>query len=985
MAINNLHRVAFNLDGLKNVLDQLEPKVRTFGGRHFVNVQKDQDFTLNHIVDCFSELSRNELQNKQVIKAIYDRVMTLDEACNKELSQKFILIRVATWIRHIVGTLFFNRQSRLEALQKLSISNVIQPVPASAQNISNLNNSAGSDSESDEQETSVAAQPSEPSNEPPSKQNAINNLIDDIHQQVTTTNNTRTISLNFRDFVEQLPKYLSSHPLAAQSILQRSDQDVSIQIADFLKDRMDIYQAFNPGVSNRSRIEFDRFCAMAAHFLRNEAKKVALAIENGNKVLLLQAESDSEIDEPDFSVVVQQIESSHEQTSYQIATNNLENKTNVVSAPNSDDNYTSESDEPDAQESVLVQQTPLHRTYPPFSLSDAVPAGDYHSDNRDLFEDQEILHQAEYIYAEEIAVGNATVYARLTWDGEWVIQQQAKKGCTAAATAMLIHDHNKEITLIDCSARNVNDWIEDLKKAGLEPLWHQWEQSPQNRMEILRELVEMHGSAIVEIDDKNIKGHVVVVDKVSEEGVSLRDPYHGWAVTVTLDAFDRVFPTLFNLVQVKKDPLQDSLNIDDFVMTPSTLYVQNLALLSAFDETGVLIKVDGDEKLVATDKPLNKHEITRLITALNATMGESNRIAIDTFLKLKKNKTAANLKSFEIAITNALTVFNAVKVIQAEYAIPQPSFSLLKATLKMLQRLYNSFDLVAKEFETAHKIANPFLSHLQENPANLEDFCARFCINMNVEIAIEMINKGKKLVAGVIDGTIESGNHEDLLHFTWFLMYKAIEKQQGFDSGAFAIEDGNQRLYQFLLKSKASSPVYARPSTHYANRSPKKHHGIDVFDELMPAKKRTLLFSMANNEDGSQFLFIKPENFSALISPSTAFDVWMHTVELFAAQRNKLLYPGSDDEPNMRKERVPSAVLKDFEKLLNVQPGIDKTEIRRKAKLYGITFMYRYVQNLDREYPEFDTQKFLSSLQEYDHLDKRTGREVYLTQPDLNN
>lgn len=925
MAVNNLHRVAFNLDGLKNVLNHLEPQVRTFGGRHFVNVQKDQDFTLNHIVDCFSELSGNEPQNKQAIKAIYDRVITLDEACNKQLSQKFILIRLATWIRHIVGTLFFNRQGRLEALHKLSIGNVA-PTPVPAQNIprSAPDISSDSDSESDEPDAqeSIAVQPREPSQEPPSNQNAVNDLIVDIHQQVTTTNNNRALSFNFRDFVEQLPKYLASHPQAALSLRHKSDQDVFTLVADFFKARPDVYQAFNPS-SNGSAVEFNRFCAMGAHFLRIEAQK---ALQN-------------------------------------------------VIEPSEDVRLVTDATKP----------TPLTRTYPPSSLSDGVLFGDDLYPNLDLFEDHEILHQMECIYTETIVVGNANVDARLTWDGEWVIQQQAKKGCTAAATAMLIYDHNKEISLIDCSARNVNDWIEDLKNAGLEPIWHQWEQSPENRMEILRHLIEKHGSAIVEIDDKNIKGHVVVVDKVTDEGVSLRDPYHGWAVTVTLDAFDRVLPTLFNLVQVKSDPLQDSLNIDDFEMTPSTQYAQNLTLLSSFDEIGVLIKVDGDEKLVATDKPLTKPEIGRLITALNATMGEANRIAIDTFLKLRKNKTAANLKSFEIATTNALIVFNAAKVIQAEYSIPESSFNQLQATLKMLQCLYNAFDSIIKEFEATHKIANPFLSHLQRNPSDLEDFCTRFCTNMNVDMAMKMVDKGKTLIAGIMNGNIKSGNHQDLLHLSWFLMYKAIEKNEGFEEGAFAIEDSNNALFNFLLQSKATSTPYYRPSTHYANRSPKKHHGIDIFDELMPAKKRTLLFSTANNEDGSQFLFIKPENFSALIAPSTAYDVWMHTVELFAAQRNKLLYPGSDDEPNMRKERVPSAVLKDFEKLLNVQPGIDKTEIRRKAKLYGITFMYRYVQNLDREYPEFDTQKFLSSLQEYDHLDKRTGREVYLTQPDLNN
>lgn len=57
----------------------------------------------------------------------------------------------------------------------------------------------------------------------------------------------------------------------------------------------------------------------------------------------------------------------------------------------------------------------------------------------------------------------------------------------------------------------------------------------------LRDLLKVSGSCIC-WSGGDIGGHVIVVDEVSDDlsQIRLRDPYHGWEITVTAEAFKRV-------------------------------------------------------------------------------------------------------------------------------------------------------------------------------------------------------------------------------------------------------------------------------------------------------------------------------------------------------------------------------------------------------------------------------------------------------------
>ncbi len=280
---------------------------------------------------------------------------------------------------------------------------------------------------------------------------------------------------------------------------------------------------------------------------------------------------------------------------------------------------------------------------------------------------------------------------------------------------------------------------------------------------------------------------------------------------------------------------------------------------------------------------------------------------------------------------------------------------------------------------------------------DLEAYCYHYNREIHPKQAGILINQGKELINAVLNDNITKVSNnpaeaeKQMTALTWALMDHALKHNQGYDEGTFAIKDSAAKLHSFLMTHPG---CYSRPSTHYVGRSPKSHHGIDVFSNQMPANKRTLLFELITQQDGSTLLFIKPENFSADLT--IPYDAVMHGYEVIVAQYNKVFQPGSDDLPNMRKERVPVESLKAFEEILKqleendfkkMNANLFKNPIfqtenpMKNAKLYGIAFMKAYVDavsQLEILPASLDMTRFNKSLAGLDHLDQRTGREVFI-------
>lgn len=151
----------------------------------------------------------------------------------------------------------------------------------------------------------------------------------------------------------------------------------------------------------------------------------------------------------------------------------------------------------------------------------------------ELFSDSEIVEKLDIIKRIEIG---SNVYASYTKNRKTIIQQQATRGCTAATAAMLIMDNRKKPDLIALRTRSLaydQDQIRDIQNAGLKAVINS-----ANNLSELRNLIIQNDSCIVSVSGR-LGGHVIVVDEVSKNlcKIRLRDPYHGWEITVNSEAF----------------------------------------------------------------------------------------------------------------------------------------------------------------------------------------------------------------------------------------------------------------------------------------------------------------------------------------------------------------------------------------------------------------------------------------------------------------
>jgi ABC-type bacteriocin/lantibiotic exporter with double-glycine peptidase domain len=162
-----------------------------------------------------------------------------------------------------------------------------------------------------------------------------------------------------------------------------------------------------------------------------------------------------------------------------------------------------------------------------------------------VFDDKEIIEYHPMFRQEEL--GKCTnkydeeedVYIDFTRNDKAIIQQQATRGCIAATAAMLIKDQGGKPDFATLQCRNLGsdeDIQQDIQKAVFKPII-----TPlaSNSLEMFRKQLLEYGSAIVSIWDPLAGGHSIVVDEVSKnlKQVRLRDPYHGWEITVSAEAF----------------------------------------------------------------------------------------------------------------------------------------------------------------------------------------------------------------------------------------------------------------------------------------------------------------------------------------------------------------------------------------------------------------------------------------------------------------
>lgn len=203
----------------------------------------------------------------------------------------------------------------------------------------------------------------------------------------------------------------------------------------------------------------------------------------------------------------------------------------------------------------------------------------------------------------------------------------------------------------------------------------------------------------------------------------------------------------------------------------------------------------------------------------------------------------------------------------------------------------------------------------------------------------------------------------------------AVYKNQGFSEGSFILQGSNvSQIYEMLTNSG-----FVRLSSHFKGLN-LTQYGLDIAD--LPEHKTHILFA----EIAPNIVFVKPENYGV----TGISNLIGHSYEFIVAQACKLGIWGSDQAEGMRKERVPVQEFGQYKEIVN-KLDLDadtKQAYLNNAALVGLQEIYKKLQSFEVEYSTDaklieDIKALKSQLTAYDHIDKRFGQEVILTDAEL--
>ncbi|WP_068471301.1 hypothetical protein [Candidatus Protochlamydia phocaeensis] len=187
-------------------------------------------------------------------------------------------------------------------------------------------------------------------------------------------------------------------------------------------------------------------------------------------------------------------------------------------------------------------------TYP--TQDDYAASASAHGPHQLIFlSDEKISHIAEcqsirFTSKENIPIG---VYA----DGKTMIQQQATRGCVAACAAMLVEDQGRNCDVRSLQETNLADEIRLLawiNKSGLKGGIATINGSPAK----LRSLIQKHGSISIGISDRDIGSHQIILDDIDAKKATIRDPFHGWRITIPTSELIKMAGKKIEAVYIEK-------------------------------------------------------------------------------------------------------------------------------------------------------------------------------------------------------------------------------------------------------------------------------------------------------------------------------------------------------------------------------------------------------------------------------------------------
>lgn len=406
-------------------------------------------------------------------------------------------------------------------------------------------------------------------------------------------------------------------------------------------------------------------------------------------------------------------------------------------------------------------------------------------------------------------------------------------------------------------------------------------------------------------------------------------------------------------------------------------------------------------------------------------------------------KTYDVLTAFALAVHQEKILLGVSSGVLTEHelAMQKPKELYLKIS-EAIDRVKNQFPADSIE---ANYLLSPAIRYSQA-PKSWAAYCDTYCKKAGSEKeASAMLERGKALVQRIYSKKIQIADYTpaNLKDIMWHLMYKAVQKGQGYDEGSFIIDDPEGTLFDFI---RCCNGTYNRLSSHPVGgqaagsqggtmklmnklTSVAIQQGIDV--EGLPAHKSTILFDQLNAGKSNQAVLLKMENHGT----NSWLAAWDHLKEYVEARKKKSI-KGADDLPNMRKERIPArerdlfvsivqavrlkesclketvlafknqSVLGESDKKLHVDYGFDQclTFLKQsgsKAKNASLSDMHAYITELLWlvNYKDPSTKQSLIAvldsklmervnllqqlLKNYDAIEDRFGNEVRFTLKEL--
>ncbi|MBX7149680.1 hypothetical protein K1X76_11455 [bacterium] len=182
------------------------------------------------------------------------------------------------------------------------------------------------------------------------------------------------------------------------------------------------------------------------------------------------------------------------------------------------------------------------REYPPLGRNDTVLFNVHTLEARSIRADKAFIRDDEILdYEAWPALHDRNingVFYGITSDGRHVIHQASKRGCVMTCALMLALDHRISVdqnTLLNATLTNEQTAIQYFQDLGVTTYFNEIVEIKK-----LEVLITENGAAMVGIGGE-IGGHEIIVDYLSlrQNRAIIRDPYHGWSITISADSLNR--------------------------------------------------------------------------------------------------------------------------------------------------------------------------------------------------------------------------------------------------------------------------------------------------------------------------------------------------------------------------------------------------------------------------------------------------------------